>query len=198
MITVSLNEIRAQSPCVSGWKKVLESKGGASADMDAQFPMTDILDSNDVDDALWALRCRPEYSQLWRKFAVWAARHIEHLMEDERSKMALDVAWRHSEGEASDEELDAASDAAWAAARAAASDAAWAAARAAASDAAWAARDAASDAAWAAAWAAASDAAWAAAWAAARAAAWAAAWDAQKKKLIQILTAGEWVEDEGV
>jgi len=81
---------------------------------------------------------------------------------------------------------DAARDAAWDAARDAARDAAW--------DAAWAAaRDAARDAAWAAAW----DAAWAAARDAARDAAWAAARDAardaQKTKLIEILTAGEWV-----
>jgi hypothetical protein len=87
---------------------------------------------------------------------VWCARQVQHLMTDQRSLAALDVAERHANGEATDEELaaaraaacDAARDAAWAAAR----DAAWAAAR----DAAW---DAARDAAWDAAWAAARDAA---------------------------------------
>jgi hypothetical protein len=63
-------------------------------------------------------------------------------MEDDRSKRALDVAWRHSNGDATDEELAAARDAAraaaWDAARAAAWDAARAAARDAARDAAWA------------------------------------------------------------
>ena len=166
MITVSLNEIRAHSPCESGWKKVLVSKGGKSADMDAKFPLSEIIDSNGIDDALWCLRCRPEHSKLWRKFAVWAARQVEHLMDDDRSLNALDVAWRHSEGSATDDELDAARDAAW--------DAAWAAARAAARDAAW---DAARDAAWA----AARDAAWDAARDAARDAAWAAAWSAERK-----------------
>lgn len=193
MITVSLNEIRAQSPCDGGWKKVLKSKGGKSADMDAQFPLTDILESNDLDDALWCFRCRPEYSNLWRKFAVWAARQVENKMTDERSKNALDVAWKHSNGEASDEELRAARSAAWDAASAAwaAAWAAWAADWAAASDAASAAASAARAAAWA---AMAAD--WAADWAAAmaaRAAAWAAARDAQKAKLIEILVAGEWV-----
>ena len=171
MITVSLNEIRAHSPCELGWKKVLASKGGTSADVDAQFPITDILESNDLDDTLWTLRCRPEYSNLWRKFAVWAARQVEGKLTDQRSRDALDVAWRHSEGLATDDELAAARDAAGAAARAAAWDAAGAAA-------------------WAAAWAAAGDAAWAAAWDAARDAARAA----QKAKLIEILTAGEWVK----
>ncbi len=84
----------------------------------------------------------------------------------------------------------AARDAAWAAARDAAWDAAWAAAWAAARDAAWdaawaAARDAAWDAAWAAPWAAARDAAWAAARAAARAAAGAAAWAAARASIAE-------------
>jgi hypothetical protein len=95
-----------------------------------------------------------------RLFAVWSVRQVRHLMKDSRSIAALDVAERHANGQATDEELAAA----WAAAR----DAARAAARAAA----W-------DAARAAAWAAAGAAAGAAARAAARAAAWDAARAAQ-------------------
>jgi len=64
-----------------------------------------------------------------RLFAVWCARQVQHLMTDPRSIAALDVAERHANGEATDEELAAA----WAAARDAARDAA----RAAARDAAW-------------------------------------------------------------
>jgi hypothetical protein len=159
MIKISLNEIREKSPCESGWKKVLASKGGTSADMDAQFPMTDILESNDLDDALWCLRCRPEYSNLWRKYAVWCARQVQHLMTDNRSIAALDVAWRHADDLATDAELAASRDAAWYAAVCAAGDAS----RGAAGYAAWAAsRD--------------------------------AAGAAQKAKLIQILTAGQWVD----
>ena len=125
-ITVSLEEIRAQSPCVDGWRKVLADKG---PDMKSQFPLSDIIETNDLDDALWTLRCRPEYSNLWRKYAVWCARQVEHLMTNDRSKNALDVAWRHSEGSATDEELGAARAAAWDAARHAAWDAAGDAAR---------------------------------------------------------------------
>ena len=80
-----------------------------------------------------------------RQFAVWSARQVQHLMTDPRSLTALDVAERHADGLATDEELHAAraaaGDAAWAAAWAAAGDAAWAAARAAAWDAAWAAAE---------------------------------------------------------
>ena len=110
-----------------------------------------------------------------RKFAVWSARQVQHLMADARSIAALDVADRHADGLATDDELAAARAAAWDAAWDAAGAAAGDAARAAAWDAAraaQAARAAAGDAARA--------AAWDAAWDAARAAAWDAAGDAAR------------------
>jgi hypothetical protein len=108
---------------------------------------------------------------------------------DARSWRAIEAKRQWLDGKATDKELAAARDAAWAAA--------WAAARDAARYAAWAAaRDAARAAAWDAAWAAARYAAWAAArdaaWAAARDAAWAAArdaaWDVQNELLERVLT----------
>ena len=75
-----------------------------------------------------------------RLIAVKCARQVQHLMKDERSINALDVAERFANGEATQEELNAAGDAARAAGDAA---------RAAAGDAARAARDAARAAAWA-------------------------------------------------
>jgi len=72
-----------------------------------------------------------------RLFGVFCARSVEHLMTDQRSRDAIDVAERFAKGEATAEELSAAWSAARAAAWSAASDAAWAAAWAAASDAAW-------------------------------------------------------------
>lgn len=86
-----------------------------------------------------------------RLFAVFCARQVQHLMTDLRSLAAIDVAERYAKGEASDNELAAARDAAREAAGVAGV------ARAAARGAAWAA--------WAAAWAAAG-ATWAT-WAAA-------------------------------
>ena len=106
-----------------------------------------------------------------RLFACYCARDTLPIFEkkypnDNRPRVAIETAERYANGEATIEELNAASDAANAAASAAVRAAAWAAARDAASD-------AASAAAWAAAWdaarAAASDAAWDAAWAAASA-----------------------------
>ena len=62
-----------------------------------------------------------------RRFAVWSARQVQHLMTDPRSLAALDVAERHADGQATDEELAAAEAAARAAqaAGAATGAAAW-------------------------------------------------------------------------
>lgn len=179
-INISLNKIFASDPCKGGWEAILKGRGKAAPD-DEEFPLSEALESNSVQDVIWVFRCLPEHDRLWRKFAVWCARQVQHLMTDERSINALEVAWRHSNGEATDEELRSANDAAWAAARAAASASAWAAELAAA----WAAASAA-------AWIAANDAAFDAACAASAASD--AARAAQKAKLIQILDAGEWVE----
>ena len=150
----TLNKIRACSPCASGWTKLLKNLGKTHAD-DEPLAITTILDSNGIDDALWCLRAVDGHQSEMRLYAVDCARSVQHLMTDQRSITAIDVAERHAYGLATDAELDAA--------RAAASDAAWAAAWAAA-------RDAAGDAAW--------DAGRAAAWAAGRDAGRAAAWDA--------------------
>ncbi len=184
MIYTTLNKIREHKPCKKGWEKLLTHLGKTKADNEP-LPLLTILDSNGLDDCLWALRTVPEHAGLWRKYAVWCARQVEHLMTDERSKRALDVAWRYAEGKATNEELDAAAEAAWAA---------WAAREAwAARAAAWAAR-AAREAAWSALSARAAGAAWAARSASEAAAGEAEAADAaQETKLRTILSAGEWV-----
>ena len=137
MFYTTLNKIREHSPCCRGWEKLLTSLGKTKAD-DEPLSLKHILDSNGLDDAIWALRSIdvPEV----RLFAVRCVRQIQHLITDERSLNALDVSEAYAVGEATKDELSAARDAAWAAAWAAA----WYAARDAAWDAAWyAARDAA-------------------------------------------------------
>lgn len=138
---VTLKQLRNHDACVEGYNKVVCMLKGIEFDEDkethirfnhsAPISLVDIANNNDVDDALWCLRCNREWYRDSRLFAVWSARQVQHLMNDKRSIAALDVAERHADGLVTDEEL--------AAARAAAGDAAWDAVWAAAGAAAWAA-----------------------------------------------------------
>ena len=180
MIYTTLNKIAEHDPCEDSWEKALRILGKTEAD-DEPIAMADILEQMGLDDALFCLRSLPEYDREWRLFAVWCVRQVEHLLTDQRSKDALDVAERYANWEATKDELLAAGAAARAATREAAGAAAWAAARAAAWEAAG---EAAGAAARAAAGEAAGEAVGKAAWAAARA----AAWKLQSAKLREIFS----------
>ena len=145
----TLNKIREHNPCTNGWEKLLSYLGKTKAD-DEPLSLLTILDSNGIDDALWCLRAVEGHDKEIRLYAVWCARQVQHLLTDQRSLDALDVAERYANGQATEDELKDAWNAARAAARVAARAAAWAAA----------------EATWEAAWAA----AWSATWAAAEAA----------------------------
>ena len=76
-IMITLNKIIAKKPCRDGLKRLLRMKGKPVdyAGDDVEFPMADILNSNILDDAIWAMRCLPEYAQMWRKFAIWCGNY---------------------------------------------------------------------------------------------------------------------------
>ena len=187
MLYTTFKKLHAAGACTSGYRKLAEHLGGIDHyGRDKDIPLTVVLESNGLSDALWCLRATTE-PEIARQVRIeLACRYAEHVMPiwgkeypaDRRLHLAIAAARKclidNSEASlaaaraAARDAWDAA-DAAWAAAWAAES-AAWAAAR----DADAAARDA--D---AAAWAAA-DAAWAAAWAADAAAADAAAADAAR------------------
>jgi hypothetical protein len=186
----TLNKIKTNQPCSNGWKKLLRNLKKTKSD-DEPLSIITILDSNGIEDAIWCLHTVDSIDRDARLFAVWCARQVQHLMPDQRSINALDVAERYATGEATDDELfaawSAARDAVRDAERAVAWDAAHAAANAAVTRAVWyavsdAARDAALDAAWDAANAAARAAARVAVKSSARVAAWDAALDAQAEE----------------
>ena len=182
MKTTTLNKIRACSPCISGWNKLLKHLGKTSAD-DELLPFEVILDSNSLEDALWCMRSAPEYDRECRLFAVWCAQQVQHINTDPRVGAAIKAAEDYANSRIRSDEL--------AAAGAAARDAAGAAARAAAGAAEGAAEGAAARvAAWAAAGDAAGDAARDAAGDAARDAARDAAMDAQKEVFRWIVSGG--------
>ena len=152
MITTTLKQLRDKRACYDGYNKLvraIQGKEFTAADSEKEsyirFAHKDditirfILDANGLDDAVWSLRACKQNADLVRKerlFAVWCARQVQHLIADERRLLALDVAERHANGLATDNELSAAraaeaARAAAEAARAAAGGAAWDAARAA-------------------------------------------------------------------
>ena len=119
----TLNKIKFYSPCQDRYKKLLTYLGKTEAD-DEPLDFSAILESNGLHDCIWCFRGAPEYDNEWRLFAIWCARQVAHLMLDSRNITALEVAEKFAMGNASNYELVAAKEAAWAAAV----DATWAAA----------------------------------------------------------------------
>lgn len=114
MIYTTLRKIKEHRPCISGWTALLRHLNKTRAD-DEPLALEVILEANGLDDALWCLRAVDGYDREKRLFAVACARRVQHLMLDQRSIAAIDVAERYAKGQASDEELAAARAAAWAA-----------------------------------------------------------------------------------
>ena len=192
MLTTSLDLLHEHGACVDRYA-LLRKALGKDWPKKKPIPLQIILEINGLDDALWALRAVPEeqYAERDRISRIFACRCTREtpladgrktwdLLDDPRSRRAVEVAEEFAEGRSNQKKLDAAWAAAWDAAR----DAAWAAA----GDAAWAAAGAA---AWAAARAAAGGAARAAAWDAAWAAAWAAARAAQRKIFLELISGNQ-------
>ena len=134
----TLNKIKAFEPCKDGWKKLLSSLNKTEAD-DEELSLITILESNGLNDALFALRAVDGFEKEKRLMACDFAESVVHLANDERCVNAIKVSRNYANGIATKEELKNA----WAAVASARS-----AARAAMTDAAWAAVDAADAAAW--------------------------------------------------
>lgn len=140
MRTTTLNKIKKHSPCGDGWENLLTFLGKTEAD-DEPLSYLTILESNGLDDCLWAARAddSEDADKFWRLLACDFAEHVNPT--DPRSINAIAVARKFANGDATSKELAAAWEAAWEAARAA--RASWTAARAA-----WTAAEAAWEAAW--------------------------------------------------
>ena len=112
MLTTTLERICAKSPRKGFghwdyWDTLIDGLGKTEAD-DEPLGYPRIVEITRLDYALFACRAEPKYDKHWRLFAVWCARQVEHLMKDERSRRALYAAELHVDGELSDEELEAA------------------------------------------------------------------------------------------
>lgn len=130
MWTVTLAELRRAGACVAGYNKVVSALKGIPFDASREtyihfahkepISILSIVESNGFEDALWACRCLKNKDRDLRLLAVWCARQVEHLNQDVRVKNCTATVERFTNGMATQEELDAARAAAWAAARAAA------------------------------------------------------------------------------
>jgi len=178
----TLNRIKEHSPCSEGWSKLLTYLNKTEADNEPLDLLT-ILESNGVEDCLWAFKCTDNHNSIYRHIAADFAESVLHIYEsdypnDNRPRLAIQAARDYDDGKIDD--AARAARAARSAARSAASDAAWAAWAALAALAA--ARDVARDVAWVA------RVARDVAWDAARVAAVATELEKQKKIIIKWLS----------
>jgi hypothetical protein len=79
---------------------------------DKKIKLLTILESNGLDDAVWCFSALDGFDKQKRLFAVFCARQVQHLMKDEQSINAINVAEKFANGEATKEELKMAADAA--------------------------------------------------------------------------------------
>ena len=113
-LTTTLKRIKAHKPRHAEWKKLLACLGKTEAD-DEPLPFATILRITGLNFALWCaeVSAEPQHEREWLLFFVWCVRRVQHLLTDPRELAALDVAERHTNGMASDDELRAAWAAAW-------------------------------------------------------------------------------------
>jgi hypothetical protein len=114
-LTTTTARIDACNPCQVRRQRAAELLN-ITEPSDEPITYAQLLDVLGLDDALWCCRAEPDLAPIWRRYAIWCARQVQHLTTDQRSLDALDVAERHANGAATDEELAAARDAALAAA----------------------------------------------------------------------------------
>jgi len=139
VFTVTLAQLRKEGACVSGYNKLVCSLQGKPFDCGRDtyiryahkgpINLLHILESNGVDDCLWALRAvkHVERDRIALYIACDCAEAVLHIYEterpdDNRPRYAVEVARRFADSNATQEELAAASDAAWAAASDASAD----------------------------------------------------------------------------
>jgi hypothetical protein len=90
-MNTTLNEIKAKHPCSSGWDKLLDSLGKSAPDNEP-LSFKRILESNGIQDAVWALCVLPYDDRCL--FSADVAESVLHIFEnrqenDERPRKAI-------------------------------------------------------------------------------------------------------------
>ena len=94
-LTTTTARIDTRRPCDNRRQRAAELLG-ISEPSDEPISYERLLDVLGLDDALWCCRAEPQHDAIWRRYAVWCARQVQHLMDDPQSIAALDVAERHA------------------------------------------------------------------------------------------------------
>lgn len=93
------------------WASLLLYLGKTGAD-EEPLSLPTVCEAVGLDAALSCLRACDGLEREARSFTAWCGRQVQHLMDDPSSLAALDVGERYAKGEATDEELLAAREAA--------------------------------------------------------------------------------------
>jgi len=121
-LTTTLNRLKEHHACQPRYEHLVKALGGVGFDHDQPINLLTILETNGLDDCLWALRATAENCDRVARLmaadfaedaqAIWR----KHCPKDDRPAKAIDMSRRFAVGKASHEQLTAA----WAAAGAAA------------------------------------------------------------------------------
>ena len=113
MLHITFNSIKAKEACSEGYDPLSVALGGdINYGMGTPISLLKCLESNPIEDVLWALRATLEDSkEFYQKFAVACAEHVlpifeEKYPEDKRPRLALEAA---KAGKLTKEILEAAS-----------------------------------------------------------------------------------------
>lgn len=108
LCSTTLNLIRLHNPCQKGWNQLLVSLNKTHADND-QLTFPEILASNGLDDALWAMRTIPETKEM-RLLAADIANEVLDVYEkehcnDDRPRKSIECARNYAYGLTGAEEM---------------------------------------------------------------------------------------------
>ena len=99
MLHITFNSIKSYRACEEGYEPLSDALGGDSNyGMDTPISLIKCLESNPIEDVLWALSATLEDStEFSKQFAIACAEHVLHIFEkefpeDKRPRLALEAA----------------------------------------------------------------------------------------------------------
>ena len=109
MIYTTLNKLALHHRSSTSKETLLKHLGKTVGD-DDPLSMELILDVLGIQDAIWCTRAFPEHHKTWALFIIACVKDRSQLMTDPRSIKALDIAEQFLNGEATQNQLEAAVD----------------------------------------------------------------------------------------